>query len=190
MRRDCSDPGNPDYLRDLGVALHDIGMALQMLGRHQEAAEALEEAVKYQLRASHAQPPAPSSRQYLGNHYGTLATSLGELGRLSEAEAAVRKRQASFPADPNQLMYLACDWAQLIPVVGKGKSQLTAEEQAQQRRYTEAALEALRQAVRAGLRDAKGLREDADLAPLRSNEDFQKLLAELEKKNAGQPGPH
>jgi hypothetical protein len=41
-------------------------------------------------------------------------------------------------------------------------------------------VEALRQAVAKGYKDATNLKKDLDLDPLRARDDFQKLLAEVE----------
>jgi hypothetical protein len=47
--------------------------------------------------------------------------------------------------------------------------------------YADRALALLREAVRCGYRDAAHMQKDPDLDPLRGRDDFQKLLAELEK---------
>jgi hypothetical protein len=44
------------------------------------------------------------------------------------------------------------------------------------------AVEALRQAVAKGYKDAANIKKDKDLDPLRQRDDFQKLLAELDEK--------
>ena len=46
--------------------------------------------------------------------------------------------------------------------------------------YADRAMELLRQAVKAGYKDAAHMAKDPDLDPLRDREDFQKLLAELQ----------
>jgi hypothetical protein len=50
--------------------------------------------------------------------------------------------------------------------------------------YADRALQLLHRAVHAGFKDAAHLRKDTALDPLRERDDFQKLLAELEKKAA------
>jgi hypothetical protein len=49
-------------------------------------------------------------------------------------------------------------------------------------RYADRAMDFLRQAVKAGWKDAPHIRMDTDLDPLRGREDFRKLVEELEKK--------
>jgi hypothetical protein len=46
--------------------------------------------------------------------------------------------------------------------------------------YADRAVEALRQAVARGYKDAAHLKKDPDLDPLRGRDDFRKLLAEVE----------
>jgi hypothetical protein len=48
--------------------------------------------------------------------------------------------------------------------------------------YSNNALTALRKAVASGYADAAKMKQDKDLEPLRSREDFQKLLSEVEAK--------
>jgi hypothetical protein len=49
--------------------------------------------------------------------------------------------------------------------------------------YGERALAALRQAVEKGAKEVAQMKKDPSLDPLRSREDFQKLLAESEAKS-------
>jgi hypothetical protein len=48
--------------------------------------------------------------------------------------------------------------------------------------HTDLSMTARYQAVKAGYKDFAHMKKDSDLDPLRDREDFQKLLAELEKK--------
>jgi hypothetical protein len=48
--------------------------------------------------------------------------------------------------------------------------------------YGDAAMKLLRQAVSKGYRNVPHMKKDTDLDPLRQQEDFQKLIAELEGK--------
>jgi hypothetical protein len=59
---------------------------------------------------------------------------------------------------------------------------LTPVELAERRRYADRALAVLRQAVALGLKDAQAVRRDPDMAPLRGRPDFERLVAELAKR--------
>jgi hypothetical protein len=48
--------------------------------------------------------------------------------------------------------------------------------------YGDGAMKLLREAVNKGYKDVAHLKKDADLDPLRSRDDFQKLIAEQEGK--------
>jgi hypothetical protein len=50
-------------------------------------------------------------------------------------------------------------------------------------------VEVLRAAIQEGYRDGTALATEPDLEPLRQNDDFQKLLKELEAKTAAQTKP-
>jgi hypothetical protein len=76
--------------------------------------------------------------------------------------------------------YLASDLALCAGLVGKGE--LTAQEQAERRRYADQSVEALRQAVAAGFRDVERLNKNQYFDALRARDDFKKLLAELAEK--------
>jgi hypothetical protein len=56
------------------------------------------------------------------------------------------------------------------------------------RSYGDRAMEVLRQALAKGYQDGAQLKKDTDLDPLRGRDDFQKLLAELDK-GAGKGKP-
>jgi serine/threonine protein kinase/tetratricopeptide (TPR) repeat protein len=80
------------------------------------------------------------------------------------------------------LYYLACVRAQLSRLVGSGQTALAAPAQAEHLQYLDQAMDALRKAVAAGYCDVAELKKDASLDPLRERDDFQKILAQLEKQ--------
>jgi hypothetical protein len=79
---------------------------------------------------------------------------------------------------------LACLWAQVSRLVGSGKTSFTEQGRAERRACLDRAVDALSKAVAAGYPKVARLRKEASLDPLRSREDFQKLLSELEKKES------
>ena len=79
---------------------------------------------------------------------------------------------------------LACLWAQVSRLVGSGKTSFTEQERAERRACLDRAVDALSKAVAAGYPKVVRLKKEASLDPLRSREDFQKLLSELEKKES------
>jgi tetratricopeptide (TPR) repeat protein/predicted Ser/Thr protein kinase len=172
-------PDNAGYQGSLGATLHNIGQVLATQGRREEALACLQQAIDHQ-RVAFARDP-DQGRQWLSNHYQVLASVARDLGRPAPAAAASRERAKLWPRNADELYRTACEVALCIPLVGKGKADLTAAEQAQRRRYGEQALDLLRTAVRQGFHDMARLKKDRDLDALRSQEGFRTLLAELEQ---------
>jgi tetratricopeptide (TPR) repeat protein len=143
-----------DALRDAHAGR---ARALDRLGRHADAVQDWEHAVKLDDGSQHAVLKlgrAISQAQASGSHEQALA----------EAETLAKG------GDAPTLEGLARLCARASEVAGE--------------RYAVLAVKLLRQAVSAGYRDTLYLNEGADLAPLRQRDDFKKLLAELEKAKA------
>src|SRR5262249_2414268 len=128
------------------------------------------------------EPSAQLFRDRLSRHYINLARVQRKCGRPAEAAAATRERQRLWSDDPVKLYEVALELALCMPLVGQGKAELTAAEQAERRGYGDEAVAALRQAIARGYTDLDQLTKALSLAPLRSRADFQKLLAELRAK--------
>jgi tetratricopeptide (TPR) repeat protein len=97
-------------------------------------------------------------------------------GQVAEAIAEVVELM-KLPGVPAPVLYnFACVYA-----VASGKNADKKQE------YADRAMDLLRQAVKAGWKDAAHMKKDTDLDSLRGREDFKKLLQELEGKAA--PGP-
>jgi hypothetical protein len=121
-------------------------------------------------------------RQFLSHHHQHLGDVLHKLERPAEAAAAYAAIAKLWPKDSARLYETARDLAKCIPLVGKGKKDLSTDEQAERQRLADQALQVLAQAVASGFRDADRLREDPAFEPLRGSEGFKKLLGELGKK--------
>jgi hypothetical protein len=80
----------------------------------------------------------------------------------------------------------ACALARCIPIVEKQEPATDARAAAIQF-YGDAAVKMLQVAVDKGWNNAAHMKKDSDLDSLRQRDDFQKLMAELEKKQAGKP---
>jgi tetratricopeptide (TPR) repeat protein len=146
-----------DALRDAHAGR---ARALDRLGRHAQAVQYWEQAVKRDDGSQHAVLQlglAISQAQVSGNHDQAL----------SEAESLAKD------SDAPTLEGLARLCALASAVAGE--------------RYAVQAVKLLGQAVSAGYRDTLYLKEGADLAPLRQRDDFKKLLAELEEKTKAPP---
>jgi tetratricopeptide (TPR) repeat protein len=111
--------------------------------------------------------------------------ALARCGRHVEAAATADKLCGLIPKKPFILYSTACAYAQCIfaVTVPKPADHLTAAERMACERYAAAAVDLLREAIRAGYRDKRTLRKNPDLEPLRQREDFQTLVRDLEGRD-------
>ncbi len=165
-------------------SLNNRAMALAALGRHEEAIRVLRDAIVRERSCLERDPKTAQYRQWLGNHYMNLGKSLRALGRKEEALAVSRTRfELRDQAPPEQrdqgIHYdVACEMAQLVPLVGRGKpaAELTAAERAERQAYADRAVEEFRLALADGFSDIPLFVRDEDLDPIRDRADFQRLL--------------
>jgi hypothetical protein len=76
----------------------------------------------------------------------------------------------------------ACGLSRSVSAVAKHDKLDAKQREAAAQLYSDAAMKALREAVSKGFKDVKLIKTDTDLDPLRQREDFQKFVAELERK--------
>jgi hypothetical protein len=103
-------------------------------------------------------------------------TSRVNAGQVAQAVAEVAELSKMPHWNAGQWYDFACVYA-----LASGKSA------GQKQEYADRAMDLLRQAVKAGWKDAAHVKEDTDLDSLRGREDFKKLLQELENKSAPRP---
>jgi serine/threonine-protein kinase len=176
----ADDPKDVDARVWLSNAWHNSGNVLVRLGRPAEAMSAYRQAIAEKRRAL-AEGPRPKGRiRSLGNHYLDLADAQRALGRPAEAAATLWEQRALWEDDPDGLYKLACGLAQCIPSVTEDRAASTGGQRAGRDLYGDRAMDSLRRAVAAGLRDPARLRKDAALAPLRTRDDFRALSGALE----------
>jgi tetratricopeptide (TPR) repeat protein len=178
----AANPANVEDRSFAGAILNNAGNFLIQQGRSREAVATFQKAIEHQRVAFEKSPSVRQYRQFLSNHYLGLATACRELGQPAAAAAATQRRQQLWPKNSTELTGVAVEFAWCIPLVGKGKSELTPEEQTERGRYADATMAALRQAVASGFHDAAKLRATREFAPLRDRTDFQQLLSELDEK--------
>jgi serine/threonine protein kinase/tetratricopeptide (TPR) repeat protein len=133
-----------------------------------------------------AQPPEQAAE--LLQIRSTVLAGRGQ--HVAAAQAAEKLRELA-PQDFNNLYEVACCYALCVPGVAPGKrpDQLTPEESAARARYAARAVEALAEAVRRGYRDVGHIEADPDLATIRSDREYQKVI-ELLKAPPRPTKPH
>jgi tetratricopeptide (TPR) repeat protein len=109
---------------------------------------------------------------------GTLAGRGDHAQATAEAEAVVRLGDLK----SNNVYLVTCVFSRASAAADHDSKLSTADRARLKARYADRAMEYLRQAVADGWWNMNLMKKDTDLDPLRTREDFQKLLAELDEK--------
>jgi tetratricopeptide (TPR) repeat protein/tRNA A-37 threonylcarbamoyl transferase component Bud32 len=111
-----------------------------------------------------------------------LMIARARCGKHEQAAALADDLLRRRPKHVAVLIQAACCYALCSSAVGHGKAatQLTSEDKAQQERYTERAIAALRNARANGYKDAHNLEVEPDLDPIRADSRFHSLIAEMQ----------
>jgi eukaryotic-like serine/threonine-protein kinase len=160
----------------LGSVQDQTGHSAEALASFERAQSILQKLVAANPRHALFQSRLAMSHSYVGmarQQAGRPAEAAAELGRA----VAIMERLCDLQPDGYNLYNLACFRSQLSGMAAKPGSGLTAADAGS---LGEQAVDALRRAVAAGLRDFAFMRRDPDLDPLRSRPDFQVLMMDLE----------
>jgi serine/threonine protein kinase/tetratricopeptide (TPR) repeat protein len=168
-----------------GETWDGTGLILAELKRSDEAVKAHRQAIDLQKIAFDKEPAQTLYRERLDTHLQNLARLHRDLGQPAEAVSLALQRQELWRNQPAKLFAVACDLASCVPLVGKGKSDLTPQEQTDRDKYAEQALTALAEAVARGFKDGKQLRAEPALQGIRERASFQKLLRDVEGSKGG-----
>jgi tetratricopeptide (TPR) repeat protein len=175
-------PSVPDYAGTLAATMDGLAALNNGAKNYAAARKLLEQARPYYRRALTANPKNPIYLSSFSLHRGAMCAALVGLGEHTAA-AAEAHELARVGFDPAEDCYnAACYLSRCVPLAEKDASLLQPERKELARRYSDQAMDSLRQAVKAGWKDAPLIRKDTDLDPLRGREDFRKLVEELEKK--------
>jgi serine/threonine-protein kinase len=175
------DPEDFESRGILGESWTESGRALAHLGRHEQSVHAFREAVRAYRVALGRASGVIAYRENLSNVHASLSESLLALGRPADAAASALEIRELSPRDGQRLFGAARLLAACAQAVAAGnrQGQRGGAEPSQRLRYDNAAMETLRLAVAAGLRDAHRLLEDAALTSLRPRADFRALVMDL-----------
>jgi serine/threonine-protein kinase len=175
----AADPKNIDARIWLSNAWHNSGNVLVKVGRPAEAVPAFRQAIDQKRRVLADGPKLKSRIRSLGNHYLDLAEAERALGQASQAAATLWEHRALWDGDAAGLCKLARGLALCIPIAAKGQPEPITAGGPGGQKYGEWAMDALKRAVAAGYHDAAGIRDDADLGPVRERADFRALVQDL-----------
>lgn len=162
------DPKKVDYQRFLGTAHYRLGTALLDLTQPVPAKQAFAESLKIRQTLADADPTNAKRKIEL----------LGALAHCGEHEKAARiaeQLSKEKPKDQEILIASACcyAWCSTVPA-----------DEALRRRYADLAIEKLTASSALGFKDLSMLETDPDLAPVRENPNFRKLLDRLKQDKA------
>jgi tetratricopeptide (TPR) repeat protein len=175
-------PIQPDLRGELAGTYVNLAILHQKQGDWATAKRLLLEGRPHHLVALEANPRQPNYRQAYRYHLAALtAAHAGLLEQEDAVRTAETCRGLGWDA-PVDAYDAACYLSRCVPVVAK-HDKLDAEQRKEAAQfYSDAAMRLIRDAVSKGYKDVAHLKKDTDLDPLRQREDFQKLIAKLERK--------
>lgn len=174
------------YQQDLARSHSTLGAILAELGERAPALRSLELARAMQERLVHDHPEVPENQRDLS---ATLV-SLGKLHRaldqsadaLKDWQEAVRLIESLHEPGPYDLYNLAAAYALASKMEGKTNVRSERGDQSRAQVLADKAMDAVRRSVAAGWSDARFMKTDGDLEPLREREEFQKLVEKVQTK--------
>jgi tetratricopeptide (TPR) repeat protein len=184
-------PSDLEYQEELAAAYNLAGELLRNLGSLGPALDAARKAEKTLDRLAAERPDSPSVAIGLSTTHQLLGRLLAQSGKNAEALASFRRAvdllEGRSDLDATNLYNLASTLSLALALVGakdgapppEDDEKLTPADKLRRRLYAQRAIEVLRLAVDKGFRRLDVLRSDPALDPLRSREDFRKLLADL-----------
>jgi tetratricopeptide (TPR) repeat protein len=176
-------PTVADHQNELAGTMVNLAGLNRDRKEFQAARRLLEEALPHHRAALKANPRHPEYRQFYRNNRWVQTLTLLSLGD-HRAASATAEELAKAALDPTSDTYnAACHLALCVPLAEKDDKLDEAERKKLVQQYRERAMQLLGQAVQNGFKDVQHLKTDPDLVPLRARADFQKLVAELEKKS-------
>jgi tetratricopeptide (TPR) repeat protein len=172
-------PKSVDYLSEMGQTLEWLGVVLRDLGQLEESSQQFREAARRQRSALDKWPKDKEIRRHCCNHQAQLAITLQRLGRHAEAADAIRELPRLAPDDPAVLLRAARLLAGCVAVAEQNPGFPYPVGLVLARVYGSEAIALARAAVATGLVDVAPLWSDPDFDPVRSRDEFRRLLDEL-----------
>jgi tetratricopeptide (TPR) repeat protein len=170
------------YRSQLGASLNNLAFLLLKRESPASAVPLLEEAVRHQKAALKLGPEAPYYRPFLRNHYENLAEALIQLGQHGKAATAAAELPDLYPDRPQEAVRAAGFLARCAGLAARDTTLPEARRKELVDAHGHRAVALLRRAMDRGWNDRTAL-DAAVFKPLRSRDDFQKLLAALGMKS-------
>jgi tetratricopeptide (TPR) repeat protein/serine/threonine protein kinase len=177
----AESPSVAAYQSQVGATLNNLATELLSGKNPAEAARLLREAVAYQKAALKIDPENPRYRWFLRNHHWNLAEALVRLGEHGEAAKAAAELPGLYPDGWQEPFRAAGFYARCARAAAKEDGLTEDKRKELVETYGSQAVALLRRAVDKGWKDVAALKAPV-FEPLRTRDDFQKLVAEVEEK--------
>jgi serine/threonine protein kinase len=175
-----SAPDNQRWQCQVADGYINLGELHAVAGKPEAALSAADQAIRILEKILRHQPQNYSFQWRQARAYALRSGAQKQKGdnsaSLGSAQQATGIVEGLVKEEPAYLYDLACHRALCSSLAGESKEKPSPEENAT------AAVEALRQAVADGYDNIHKLKNDSRLEPLRSRDDFKKLVKELEAK--------
>jgi tetratricopeptide (TPR) repeat protein len=166
------DVKNADVRRELAVSLHNLGTAQLLLGQRTAAEPNFREALA--LRKALADEDSQNLSKKL-----EVVQSQARAGEHQEAFQLGQTLLSQIGADSRNLFNLVCGFSICVAVAQSELEGASTSDKSPAAAYTDAAIDALRLAVKHGYNDLTVLETDPDLAAIRSDKRFAEILASV-----------
>jgi serine/threonine-protein kinase len=165
---------------ELGRSLALLGQTYFVSGQPDDAVRTMRAACAELRQAVKDAPDSKSIRQQASFGFRARGEIEAKTGHLAEGVESQLEYRELFPSSPADQYNAAREVALIASWVGKGKTQLSPDEQAERDRFARLALDTLEQALRCGFKDAARLKGDSYFQAVREHADFKALLSRLE----------
>jgi tetratricopeptide (TPR) repeat protein len=171
-------PAVQEYAYNVGRCYSELGQTAKAAGQTDAAVARYDKAfaILEGVRGGGLQSARPSLLSAQIQRAGARAVQSGHAQAAGETEALARQGDLN----SGHLYDLACNFSQFSAAAERDRKLSPADRARLQALYAARAVDFLQQAIAAGWRNPQHLKTDPDMEPLRSREDFRKLLAGLE----------
>jgi serine/threonine-protein kinase len=182
----AEQPQVPDFQNELALTLVNLAQLCNASKDWGEAKKLLDSARPHHEAALKADSRNMKYKGHYRNYLLVLSDS--RLGLGDHAVAAITAgKLAQLALDPKEDCYASASVFSRCAPLGEKDTKLSESKRKELvKAYADQAMGMLRQAVKAGFKDAAQIKKDTGLDPLRGREDFKKLIAELERKTIEQ----
>ena len=178
-------PNDLAYRSSLGGVLNNQAMALERLGRSDEAESTYLAAIEHQRFALEHAETVARFREFLSKHYWNYSQFLQKLGRVNKAGEVAVARKDLWADHPERLYRAAIELAAIADQINETDDNSTSLATAANEQFADRAVAALREAIEAGFDRFEEIREDSDLDAIRDHPGFCELLDSLAERKRG-----